>query len=69
MGPREMRDEVQRIKEECVAALFSGNPKLREIAEAEAKAFLAENYAQVLDMLDDALTFVVNGGNLHVHNQ
>ncbi len=69
MGPREMRDEAQRLKEECVAALFSGNPKLKEIAEAEAKEFLANNYAQILDILDDSLTFVVNGGNIHTRTE
>lgn len=65
MGTREMLEEVQRLKEECVAAMFSGNPKLREIADAEAKEFLANHYAQILDILDDSLTFVVNGGNIH----
>lgn len=69
MNKEEMLEEVRRLKDECVSAIVSDNPKLRAIAiaiaEAEAKEFLVNNYAQILDILDDALLFVLNGGNLH----
>lgn len=65
MNKEEMLEEVRRLKDECVSAVVSDNPKLRTIAEAEAKEFLVNNYAQILDILDDALLFVLNGGSLH----
>lgn len=62
MDAKELLEEVQRHKHNCVAAMVKGDIVARHEAEAAAKTFLIANYAQVLDIMDDALTAYINGG-------
>lgn len=64
MDAKIMLEEVRKHKEACVSAMISGDVKARYEARAAAKTFLISNHAQVLDILDDALTAYVTKGRL-----
>lgn len=62
MNAKELLEAVQWHKSNCVQAMISGDVVARHEAEAAAKTFLIANYAQVLDIMDDALTAGIYGG-------
>lgn len=62
MNANEMLVEVHRHKDACVAAMVSRDKEARREAEEAAKNFLVDNFAQILDILDDSLTAHLNGG-------
>ena len=53
MNPKEMLEEVQRLKEESILMIF-------EKPEGVDK-FFNEHWIQILDILDDALYRHING--------
>jgi len=59
MDPNEMLETVQTIKGNMVEALISGADEER--VDEYAADFFRENTAQILDILDDALTAHLEG--------
>lgn len=65
MNAHELLEAVRKHKDNCVRAIIEGDIVARYEAESAAKTFLISNFAQVLDIMDDALTEGINGGRIY----